>query len=62
MITCVPSFTPSGAACQIGQQLQRIVRHRVVGEMVLGDPHRIEPELLGEHEVLELLADELRIG
>ena len=53
---------PLGPPGEVGEQLQRIVRHRVVGEVVLGDPHRIEPEFLGEHEVLELLADELRVG
>src|SRR5690606_34957798 len=34
----------------------------VVGEMVLGDPNRIEPELLRKQQVFDLLADELCVG
>ena len=49
---------PAGAAGEVGQRLQRIGAERIVAEMMLGDPDQVEAQLLRQHAILELLAEE----
>jgi hypothetical protein len=53
-----------GAPGNVGQSLQRARAHRIIGEVMLGDPYRIIAELLAQHGIFQFLADELpvRIG
>ena len=45
-----------------GQELRHVRRQLVVGEVVLGRPHRVEPDVLGPRREGELVAVHLGVG
>jgi hypothetical protein len=51
-----------GTPGHVGEELHRVRAHVVVGEVMLGGPHRIEAERLGQIRHRELVAVGLAIG
>jgi hypothetical protein len=51
-----------GAAGHIGQKLQHVRAHRVIGEVMLDAPDRLEAERLGQVGQPELVAIDLAVG
>src|SRR5690606_34891915 len=57
-----PELDPLGAARHVGEELHHVRAHRVVGEVVLHAPDRLEPERLGEPGEAEGVRVHLVVG
>jgi hypothetical protein len=53
---------PLGTRRHPGQELGHVGAHVVVGEVVLGRPHRVEPQRLGGGGQIEALAPDVGVG
>ncbi len=54
-----PDAHPGRAGRERGGERGRIDGQAVVDEVVLGEPHLVEAQLLGQHHLIQLAADDL---